>query len=167
MALHSETWNNVLTLSQVTKVKVQSILEHLACTEELTVQQMIVLFNIHSHTVSNVGDISKKILLKQANISTLIKKMEILGLLERKKNQTDVRVVDLSLTSKGEQKVNNILTIIEDMYCKISKDKDTKFDAEEIKCGFLALSRMIDYFYEYTFLEEIINSFEQHYQKTD
>lgn len=48
------------------------------------------------------------------------------------------------------------------MYYKISEDKYVKFCVEELKRGFLALSRIIDYFCEYTFLEELINSFKQH-----
>ena len=155
MTSHSETWNNVLTLSQVTKVKVQTIMEHLACTEELTVQQMIVLFSVYNHTTSTVGEVSKKFLLQQANISALTKKMELLGLLKRERNQADVRVVNLVLTTVGQQKVTSLLARMEKMYQKISTDKEINFDVAEIKRGFFALSEMIDYFYADAFHEEM------------
>lgn len=158
MTSHSETWENVLTLSQVTKVKVQTIMEHLAHIEGLTVQQMLVLFSVHNHTVSTVGDVSKKFLLQQANISALTKKLEVEGLLMRERNQVDVRVVNLSLTAAGEKKVKCLLTVIEEMYRKISTDNSVTFNVEEVKRGFHALSEMVDYFYEDAFREDVLHS---------
>lgn len=158
MSSHTEAWDNILTLSQVTKVKVQTIMDHLACSEELTAQQMVVLFSIHTHAVSTIGDVSKKILLQQANMSALLKKMEQQGLLKRERNQEDVRIVNLSLTDDGREKVGRILIIIEEMYQKISNDKEIEFDLAEIQRGFLALSQMIDYFYEDQFKEDLLLS---------
>ncbi|MGL4644529.1 MAG: MarR family winged helix-turn-helix transcriptional regulator, partial [Vagococcus fluvialis] len=93
-------WNQALIDGAITRVKLQNILDKLAETEDLTGQQMVVLLGLRSNGVSNVGQISDTFLLKQTNVSSLIKKLELNGLLTRQRNGEDVRIVDLSLTEK-------------------------------------------------------------------
>ena len=151
MLAHAQMWNHVLTVCSVTKVKLQTILDQLASTEELTGQQMVVLFGVHNHTVSTVGEISKTFLLQQANISALTKKLEAGGLLTRARNEVDVRIVDLSLTAAGHEKVQRLIVRIEEIYHNLLADESGEFNVAEIQSGFAALSKMIDYLYEQKF----------------
>ena len=74
-------WNQALIDGAITRVKLQNILDKLAETEDLTGQQMVVLLGLRNNGVSNVGQISDTFLLKQTNVSSLIKKLELNGLL--------------------------------------------------------------------------------------
>ena len=67
-------WNQALIDGAITRVKLQNILDKLAETEDLTGQQMVVLLGLRNNGVSNVGQISDTFLLKQTNVSSLIKK---------------------------------------------------------------------------------------------
>lgn len=97
-------WNQALIDGAITRVKLQNILDKLAETEDLTGQQMVVLLGLRNNGVSNVGQISDTFLLKQTNVSSLITKLELNGLLTRQRNGEDVRIVDLSLTEKEMRK---------------------------------------------------------------
>ena len=144
-------WNQALIVGAVTRVKLQNILDKLAETEGLTGQQMVVLLGLHNNEVSSVGQISDTFLLKQTNVSTLIKKMESMELLTRHRNGEDVRIVDLSLTEKGNEKVEHIIKRIEKSYQKISQDNSIQFEFEELKRSFSDVSQIIDYFYKQEF----------------
>ena len=131
--------------------KLQKILDQLAETEGLTGQQMAVLLGLRHNDVSNVGQISDTFLLKQTNVSSLIKKLETMELLTRQRNGEDVRIVDLSLTEVGIQKVDRLIERIEKSYQHLTDDNSVKFDFDELRKSFLEMSQIIDYLYKQKF----------------
>ncbi|MBO0486972.1 DNA-binding MarR family transcriptional regulator [Vagococcus fluvialis] len=144
-------WNQALVFGAITRVKLQHILDKLAETEDLTGQQMVVLLGLRNNGVSSVGKISDTFLLKQTNVSSLIKKMEQTGLLMRQRNGEDVRIVDLSLTKEGNEKVDRLIERIEASYQKLKDDNSVQFEFEELRKSFLDISQIIDYFYKQEF----------------
>ena len=144
-------WHQALIDGAITRVKLQKILDQLAETEGLTGQQMAVLLGLRHNDVSNVGQISDTFLLKQTNVSSLIKKLETMGLLTRQRNGEDVRIVDLSLTEVGTQKVDRLIERIEKSYQHLTDDNSVKFDFDELRKSFLEMSQIIDYLYKQKF----------------
>lgn len=144
-------WSQALIDGAITRVKLQNILDKLAETEDLTGQQMVVLLGLRSNGVSNVGQISDTFLLKQTNVSSLIKKLELNGLLTRQRNGEDVRIVDLSLTEKGNEKVDRLIERIEKSYQKLMQANSVQFEFEELRKSFLEISQIIDYLYKQEF----------------
>lgn len=144
-------WNQALVFGAITRVKLQHILDKLAETEDLTGQQMVVLLGLRNNGVSSVGKISDTFLLKQTNVSSLIKKMEQTGLLMRQRNGEDVRIVDLSLTEEGNEKVDRLIERIEASCQKLKDDNSIQFEFEELRKSFLDISQIIDYFYKQEF----------------
>lgn len=149
--LSVNNWNQALIDGAITRVKLQNILDKLASTEDLTGQQMVVLLGLHNHDVSNVGQISDTFLLKQTNVSSLIKKMESNGLLTRQRNGSDVRIIDLSLTEKGIKKVERLIERIEKSYQNLVQDNSIQFEFEALRKSFLEMSQVIDYLYKQEF----------------
>ncbi|MBO0437867.1 MarR family winged helix-turn-helix transcriptional regulator [Vagococcus fluvialis] len=144
-------WNQALIDGAITRVKLQNILDKLAETEDLTGQQMVVLLGLRNNGVSNVGQISDTFLLKQTNVSSLIKKLELNGLLTRQRNGEDVRIIDLSLTEKGNEKVDRLIERIEKSYQKLMQANSVQFEFEELRKSFLEISQIIDYLYKQEF----------------
>lgn len=144
-------WDQALIDGAITRVKLQNILDKLAETEDLTGQQMVVLLGLRNNGVSNVGQISDTFLLKQTNVSSLIKKLELNGLLTRQRNGEDVRIVDLSLTEKGNEKVDRLIERIEKSYQKLMQANSVQFEFEELRKSFLEISQIIDYLYKQEF----------------
>lgn len=144
-------WNQALIDEAITRVKLQNILDKLAETEDLTGQQMVVLLGLRNNGVSNVGQISDTFLLKQTNVSSLITKLELNGLLTRQRNGEDVRIVDLSLTEKGNEKVDRLIERIEKSYQKLMQANSVQFEFEELRKSFLEISQIIDYLYKQEF----------------
>ncbi|MEQ7218711.1 MarR family transcriptional regulator [Vagococcus fluvialis] len=144
-------WNQALIDGAITRVKLQNILDKLAETEDLTGQQMVVLLGLRNNGVSNVGQISDTFLLKQTNVSSLITKLELNGLLTRQRNGEDVRIVDLSLTEKGNEKVDRLIERIEKSYQKLMQANSVQFEFEELRKSFLEISQIIDYLYKQEF----------------
>lgn len=145
------SWSQALIEGAITRVKMQNILDKLAETENLTGQQMVVLLGLRHSGTSSVGQLSDTFLLKQTNVSLLIKKLETSNLLVRKKNGTDVRIVDLSLTEEGIEKVDRLIKRIETSYQRLAKDESVAFEFAELKKSFFAISQIIDYFYKQEF----------------
>lgn len=144
-------WHQALIDGAITRVKLQKILDKLAETEGLTGQQMAVLLGLRNKGTSSVGQISDTFLLKQTNVSSLIKKMETTGLLTRERNGDDVRIVDLTLTEEGNQKVDRLINRIEKSYRNLIGDNRVAFDFEELRRSFLDMSKIIDYLYKQEF----------------
>ncbi len=69
----------------------------------LTYPQYLVMLVLWEQDAQPVNDIAKRLMLNTNTVTPLLKRMEALGLLERKKGQTDARQVIVSLTEKGKQ----------------------------------------------------------------
>jgi len=69
----------------------------------ITYPQYLVLLVLWETNAMPVNDIAKKLLLKTNTLTPLLKRMEQLGLVERKKSEQDERKVIVHLATKGEE----------------------------------------------------------------
>jgi DNA-binding MarR family transcriptional regulator len=69
----------------------------------LTAPQLVVLKDIEGHHKSSVSEIARRISLSQATVTTILNRLESNGYIERVRNVTDKRRIDVSLTEKGLQ----------------------------------------------------------------
>ena len=69
----------------------------------ITYPQYLVLLVLWETNAMPVNDIAKKLLLKTNTLTPLLKRMEQLGLVERKKSEQDERKVIVLLATKGEE----------------------------------------------------------------
>lgn len=67
----------------------------------LTYPQYLAMLVLWETDAITVGSLSKRLLTEPGSITPLLKRMEAEGLLERRRSQTDERVVELYLTAKG------------------------------------------------------------------
>ena len=77
----------------------QPLLEKL----ELTYPQYLVLMVLWETDQISVNEITEKLILNTNTVTPLLKRMEVQGLIRRKRSETDERRVTISLTQKGAE----------------------------------------------------------------
>lgn len=69
----------------------------------LTYTQYIVMMLMWEHKKLNIGELGKYLFLDTGTLSPLLKGMEAKGLITRERQKNDERVVNITITSKGEE----------------------------------------------------------------
>ncbi|QRN86205.1 winged helix-turn-helix transcriptional regulator [Clostridia bacterium] len=128
------------------------------CSElGLTVLQLKIVMELYQNGTHTIGSLANSMLMATTNMSTMCKKMEKAGLVERTRDQMDERVVVVKLTAKGsrigKEIENNILRKID---CIAQGEDDLFYD--DIVKGFDKFTMLI---------ERIIDSEEQVGRKED
>lgn len=85
-----------------------ALIESLVSGEEITGMQAILLQIIYTNHITTIGDLSKHLGIFQANTSSMCKKLESQGYIYRKRNEQDVRIVNLYLTDKGKAVIQRL-----------------------------------------------------------
>lgn len=98
---------------------------------EITYPQYLALMVLWETDHITVNDITKKLLLNTNTVTPLLKRMEVLGLISRKRSEDDERKVLVTLTKKGEE--------LQKKAAKIPAQLLQKLDAEKI-----GLTELID-----------------------
>ena len=145
--MHEEGYLSILTVFQTLKAKTARLLDPVVQAEGLTRLQAGVLVLLARQDVS-LGDISELTCMGQANTSSLCKKLEQGGFLIRRRDQSDGRVVTLSLTGRGRETVERIQARLDGYMALLEAlPQGTK---EELMHGFQAANQMLDYLFEQT-----------------
>ena len=71
----------------------------------ITITQMRALSLFNEQTVVNITDISRSLGMSLQSATNLIRRLELLGYLERSKNKKDKRVSEVRLTGKGKKRL--------------------------------------------------------------
>ena len=90
----------------------------------LTYTQYLVLLVLLEENRLSVGKIANKLKLDSATLTPLLKRIESAGLITRKRNMTDERIVELELTEKGFGLQHEISQIQKGVQCKTTLNKD-------------------------------------------
>ncbi len=138
---------SILAVFQTLKTKTTRLLDPLVQAEGLTPVQVRVLLQLFCQDAT-VGDISEQTGMGQANTSSLCKKLEREGFLDRRRSCPDRRVVTLSLTPKGREAMVRIQRKL-DHYLELVNARPQKEQAELIH-GLRAVEQMLDYLFEQT-----------------
>lgn len=110
------------------KVGIQKIIEPIAKSENITIQQLCVLLNVYNENINTIGGLSKDFGMNQGNFSTLCKDLEKMGLITRMRNADDERIVNIKLTTKGKKVTERLYKKIEDLndqFVNVSKERLT------------------------------------------
>ncbi len=67
----------------------------------LTVRQMQVLSFFNESDVVHISEVSRKLNMSMQSVNNLVKRMEVLGYVERTQNEQDKRLSDIRFTQKG------------------------------------------------------------------
>jgi MarR family transcriptional regulator, organic hydroperoxide resistance regulator len=68
----------------------------------LTYPQYLVMLALWQHGTQGVGEVGERLFLDSGTLTPLCKRLETMGLLQRRRNAHDERQVELSLTSAGK-----------------------------------------------------------------
>jgi len=85
--------------------------EDAARDEGLTVQQYLLLLHIRGcagKPWASVGELAERLQAKQHGVVALVNRCEAAGLVRRKVNQADRRIVEVHLLAKGERCLNRL-----------------------------------------------------------
>ncbi|NMB14004.1 MAG: MarR family transcriptional regulator [Gallicola sp.] len=96
--------------------KLDSILFPISDNNNLTIMKMKVLMEVSKQGRVNIGEIGQSLGVAGGNISNMCKNLENEGYLVRERSQDDERVVEVSLTDKGEKVLDQVRTQINDKY---------------------------------------------------
>ena len=98
-----------LFCQSLTEVVVRPILEEISgCENELTQAQYICMRYIHLHRLPSIGEIAVGLDISNAAATKLVNRLVLKKLVKRKDDANDRRVLQLSLTEKGERIVKAI-----------------------------------------------------------
>ncbi|MEG6616570.1 MarR family transcriptional regulator [Peptococcaceae bacterium 1198_IL3148] len=113
------------------------------CEEHhLTMMQARILMELYHNKSHTVGSLANSLSVAGANISTMCKKLESKGYLERVRDQEDERVVKLALTNRGKK---TVLAIDKSLNEKISQQVvgEAKKDFDDIILGLKKLNSLL------------------------
>ena len=90
-------------------------------SEGSTRVQWLVMYHLYSYGEMNQCELSDKMNSRPSTIVRLIDRMEKEEIVQRTKSSKDRRVTHLSLTQKGEKRINDLMPRAEEMSIKISE----------------------------------------------
>lgn len=98
--------------------------KQLARTSGLSVPQLLVMHAIRRRGSVAIGLIAKDVCQSQATITTIIDRLESLGLLHRDRSTDDRRIVHVNLTDAGEQKLGESPDLIQENFVRAFGELD-------------------------------------------
>lgn len=90
----------------------------------ITMMQLRLLMELQSSVRHTVGSLAGGICIAGANISSMCKKLEQQGFLQKKRDARDERVVLLRLTEKGEKTIVEIDGYLNERIARFMKEQD-------------------------------------------
>lgn len=96
---------------------------------DLTYPQYLVLLVLWQHGNQTVNEISHRLLLESNTVTPLLKRLEEKKILSRKRSEADERVVEISLTEKGQELKQKACAIPDQI---ISSFSDDSIDVKEV-----------------------------------
>lgn len=80
--------------------------KRLVRTSGLTAPQLIIMQTIQREGQTSASMLAKKVALSQATVTTILDRLERGGLIERRRSESDKRVVHVHLTAAGAEKLD-------------------------------------------------------------
>ena len=112
---------NIWEILHTVKTRMEKLMAPIAQEEGLTPLQIFILLVIQKRRITSVGELIRITGINQGNASTICKKLENSGFIQRKRNSEDERVVSLLITEKGNQalfrinqKMDKLIELLDD-----------------------------------------------------
>ncbi|MFM9834987.1 MAG: MarR family winged helix-turn-helix transcriptional regulator [Methylophilaceae bacterium] len=90
----------------------------------LTYTQYLVMMVLWEKDAVSVGRIAQKLDLDSATLTPLLKRLETSGFIERKRNNDDERIVEISLTKAGDALQDQIAKVQNGVECQTGLNKN-------------------------------------------
>ncbi|MGI6684945.1 MAG: MarR family winged helix-turn-helix transcriptional regulator [Bacillota bacterium] len=143
----NEIWDTLRLLSAGLDAAFKPAVEDVG----LTMMQARILFEIWQNDDATVGRLGDIFGVNSGNCSTMCKKLEKAGLIDRIRSKEDERIVTLSLTAQGKEVLNIIERKLNDKYNPVLESQpQEKFD--KIIEGMNALQEL---------LQELVDKYSQ------
>jgi MarR family transcriptional regulator, organic hydroperoxide resistance regulator len=132
-------WNYTRKINERTNNLIITLCEH----HGITTLQGRILVEIQQHGSHTIGSLATRLHIAGTNISTMCKKLEGKGFIERVRDETDERVVKVALSQKGIRVVEEInKELIEKISNAIQGETDQKL--KEIINGLKKLNHLLE-----------------------
>jgi DNA-binding MarR family transcriptional regulator len=113
--------------------------EHLG----LTILQLQIVMELYQKELHTIGSLAESMHMAKANMSTMCKKMEKMGVAERNRDKLDERVVRVSLTAEGDRIGAQIEESIVEKITQVAYEEDESL-FEDIILGFEKFTMLIE-----------------------
>lgn len=121
-----------ISLIDEVKKKIDKFIQNEVVDKDLTKMQAVILLSIQNEDKcevgKNVNDIVNELELNQGNTSSIIKKLESMGLVKKTRKKDDERKVNIVLTDKGKDKVCQM----QEKMVRIQEKIKTTYDAAKL-----------------------------------
>lgn len=107
----------LVALRQILKATDDNV-RQLATQSGLTASQLLVLQVLKTRGEILTGQLAHEVDLKQATISVMLDKMQTLGLIERRRSESDRRRVWVSITPAGQKAIESAPDLLQDRFQK-------------------------------------------------
>ncbi|HEY0684035.1 MAG TPA: MarR family transcriptional regulator [Steroidobacter sp.] len=104
-----------------------------------TLQQWVVLMHVRDGLAITVADLCRELRHDSGAMTRLIDQLESRDLVERRRTQSDRRVIELSLTKAGEKLLDSLIPTV----CDVLNESLDGFTREEVKTLQSMLGRML------------------------
>lgn len=121
-------WDYSRKISEHTSILVNSVCEEYG----LTMLQIRILVEIKKSSSHTIGSLASRLNMAGANLSTMCKKLEGKGFLERVRDQGDERVVKVVLSVKGNKAVEEVDHILVSRITSALQEKEDEVLADII-----------------------------------
>ena len=105
------------------------ILDILAKEANLTKVQVTILMQVYKNNPCMINTVVEDLGLNQGNTSSICKKLETLGYIEKERNKNDERIVNLKLTEYGNEKIKIIEEKLKSLYGYFNEFEDIKIES--------------------------------------
>lgn len=109
--------------------------------EDLSLMQVYAMGGIETGQINNISTLCEMLDMSQGNASSLSKRLELLGCITRVRSKEDERVVNLVITQKGSEKLQNIKQRFEGLMPTLKEIPEEEFHT--IEAGLAALSNVL------------------------
>jgi DNA-binding MarR family transcriptional regulator len=92
----------------------QDRIEGLFADQGFTLQQWVVMMHIRDGLALTVADLCRELHHDSGAMTRLIDQLEERGVIERRRNSQDRRVIELSLTDSGNESIATLISIVTD-----------------------------------------------------
>ena len=99
---------------------------------DITYPQFLVMLVLWEHQKINVKEIGMLLNLDSGTLTPLLKRLEAKQLVLRERSKKDERIVEISLTEKGEKYKEKALCIPDKLISKINLNKDEQIQFKQL-----------------------------------
>lgn len=139
VSFRNTVWDLIKSIGE----NMEKTLRPIASEQGLTMIHARMLLDISKNGADTIGSLSKLMGMAVGNTSAMCKKLEKEGYILRTRDKEDERIVNVSLTDKGNEAINILIDVINTKYTPVFDMVDDK-KIENIITGLVSLNDLIN-----------------------